>query len=181
MSRRPAPAPIPRSHAELKARPCNEIRIRDFERTRDLEAVRRCFIELQDVERAIDDRMPPGSEVVDAYLELLFKRAEMYLGKILVAESDGQVVGYVSVWAKTWSDEPDDGIVEHAYITDLVVLPTHRRLGIAGQLLETAEAYAKSHGAQYLRLGLKGGNARAKAFYLQAGFDEFELQLEKSL
>jgi ribosomal protein S18 acetylase RimI-like enzyme len=157
------------------------MRIREFDRDRDLSGVRECFIELQNVERSLDDRMPEGSAVADEYLKLLFERCEQYRGQLFVAESDGCIAGYVSVWARTRSDEPDDGPTEFAYISDFVVLPEYRRHGVARQLLARAEEYARSDGAVFLRLGVKGGNTTAYAFYAQAGFVEFSSQLEKKL
>ena len=155
--------------------------IREFDPVTDYLGVRECFIELQNVERSFDERMPEGSSVVDEYLKLLFERCQLYKGQIFVADIDGQVAGYVSVWGRTRSDEPDDGPAEFAYISDFCVLPEYRRFGIARRLLDRAEDYARSHGAECLRLGVKGGNLRAYAFYAHAGFTEVWSQLEKKL
>ena len=51
----------------------------------------------------------------------------------------------------------------------------------ARALLARAEEYARGEGAVWLRLGVKGGNAPAYAFYAKAGFTEFSSQLEKKL
>ena len=155
--------------------------IREFDRNRDYTGVRTCFIELQNVERSLDERMPEGSAIADEYLKLLFERCEQYRGTLFVADVGGCIAGYVGIWARTRSDEPDDGPTEFAYISDFVVLPEYRRHGIARALLARAEEYARDHGAVWLRLGVKGGNAPAYAFYAQAGFTEFSSQLEKKL
>ncbi len=155
--------------------------IREFDPSRDYTGVRECFIELQNVERSLDERMPEGSAIADEYLKLLFERCEQYRGKLFVADIGGCIAGYVAIWARTWSDEPDDGTTEFAHISDFVVLPEYRRHGLARQLLARAEEYARSEGAIWLRLGVKGGNAPAYAFYARAGFEEFSSQLEKKL
>jgi ribosomal protein S18 acetylase RimI-like enzyme len=155
--------------------------IREFDPSRDYTGVRECFIELQNVERSLDERMPEGSAIADEYLKLLFERCEQYRGKLFVAEIGGRVAGYVAIWARTRSDEPDDGTTEFAHISDFVVLPEYRRHGLARALLERAEDYARSDGAVWLRLGVKAGNTAAYAFYAKAGFEDFSSQLEKKL
>jgi GNAT superfamily N-acetyltransferase len=162
------------------------ITVRPYQPDHDLPALKRCFIELQDFERALDPRMPAGTAVVDDYLELLFSRCEQYRGQIFVAErtADGgrdPLVGYVCVWARTWSDEPDDGPLVFAFISDFLVLPDFRRQRIGQKLLEAAEAYARDHGARWLRLSMKAANEGAGAFYAACGFAPFEIQFEKSL
>ena len=162
------------------------IHVRPYIPDRDLSALRRCFTELQEFERALDPRMPAGAKVVDDYLTLLFERCEQYRGRIFVAEvrSDGfgeQVAGYVCIWARAWSDEPDDGPVEYAFISDFLVLPAYRRQHVGRELLRAAEAYAREHGARWLRLSMKAANDGARSFYTECGFEEFEVQFEKSL
>lgn len=157
------------------------MRIRPFDGDRDLSAVRECFVELQDFERGIDGRVPSGSEIAEEYLDLLFERCRRHDGCLLVAEVDGAVAGFVAVHARFRSDEPDDGPMELALVSDLAVLAASRRRGIGRRLLETAEAYARGRGARWLRLSVKGGNEPAKALYAKAGFRELEVHLEKAL
>jgi GNAT superfamily N-acetyltransferase len=162
------------------------ITVRPYQPDHDLPALKRCFIELQEFERALDPRMPAGVAVVDDYLELLFSRCEQYSGRIFVAEPTegvgrGSLAGYVCVWGRTWSEEPDDGPLVFAFISDFLVLPAFRRQRVGRRLLAAAEAYAREHGACWLRLGMKAANEGAGAFYAACGFAPFEVQLEKSL
>jgi ribosomal protein S18 acetylase RimI-like enzyme len=151
--------------------------IRPFDLDRDLSAVRECFVELQDLERGIDPRVPAGSEIAEEYLDLMFDRCRRYAGRVLVAE----VAGFVTVHARFRSEEPDDGPMEFALVSDLAVLAASRRRGIGRKLLEAAEAYAHGHGARWLRLSMKTGNEPATALYAKAGFRELEVHLEKAL
>jgi len=157
------------------------VEIREFDPARDHEAVRYCFVELQEVERALDPAMPSGEEIADAYLELMFKRCMEFDGEILVAESGGAIVGFVTVWRRYRSEEPDDDPSEHAYIADLVVAETHRGRGIGRRLLRHAESRARDAGNEVLRLSLKAGNLPAAALYAAEGFEESEILLQKKL
>jgi ribosomal protein S18 acetylase RimI-like enzyme len=154
--------------------------IRDFVAA-DLPAVRACFIELQDFERALDPRLPTGSGIADLYLEGLMRRCAAHAGRLFVSEEGGRVVGFVSVLAAVASDSPDDDPAPFAYVDDLVVLPDYRRQGHGRGLLERAVAYAIASGRSSLRLRVKGRNQQARAFYAEAGFAEYELELEKRL
>ena len=70
--------------------------IREY-RSSDYPAVRECFIELQEAERAIDGRLPSGASVADTCLHGLLERCRRLDGRLFVAETEGRVVGYASV------------------------------------------------------------------------------------
>jgi len=155
--------------------------IREFDPLRDRQAIRCCFIELQDFERNLDPRMPSGAQVADTYLDLMFERCREFAGVVLVAEMDQAVVGYVTVWTRFRSGEPNDDPTEHGFIPDLVVSAAHRGRGIGRRLLHAAEARAREAGARTIRLSVKAGNAAARSLYAAEGFGDAEIFLEKAL
>jgi ribosomal protein S18 acetylase RimI-like enzyme len=155
--------------------------IREFDPLRDRQAVRSCFAELQDFERSLDPRVPPGEHVADTYLDLMFQRCRDFAGVVLVAEMDQSVVGFVTIWTRYRSHEPDDDPAEHGYVSDLIVAATHRGRGIGRPLLRAAEARAREAGARTIRLSVKARNAGARYLYAAEGFEEAEIYLEKSL
>jgi ribosomal protein S18 acetylase RimI-like enzyme len=155
--------------------------IREFDPSRDLESVRGCFVQLQNVERSIRPGMPPGEQIADAYLDLMFRRCREFDGAVLVAEERNAVVGFVTVWTKYRSDEPDDDPAEHGFISDLVVSSANRGSGIGRALLCAAEARAREAGARVIRLSVIAGNVAAVSLYMADGFRESEIYLEKDL
>ena len=157
------------------------MKIREYEPSRDRQAVRTCFVDLQDFERKLDPRIPPGEQVADAYLDLMYRRCQEFDGALLVAEVDGVVVVFVTVLTRYRSPEPDDDPLEHGFVSDLVVLAAHRGRGFGRSLLRPAEAQARSAGAGVLRLSVKAGNAAALALYSGEGFAAWEIYLEKPL
>lgn len=155
--------------------------IRQYDPLHDRQSVRRCFVELQDFERNLDPRLPAGEHVADTYLDLMFQRCREFAGVVLVAEMDQAVVGFVTIWTRYRSCEPDDDPAEHGFVSDLVVSATHRGRGIGRRLVRAAEARAREAGARTIRLSVKAGNAGARSLYAAEGFKDAEIYLEKPL
>jgi hypothetical protein len=82
--------------------------IREYRAVDDLPAIRACLIELQEVERALDPRLPAGTAMASAYLDRLFTRCRQFAGQLFVADVEGRVTGFVSVLGAFRSEEPDD-------------------------------------------------------------------------
>jgi GNAT superfamily N-acetyltransferase len=143
--------------------------IREY-RPADASAIRGCVVELQDFERAIDSRLRPGETMADAYLDRLRARCVEAAGRLFVAEQDGSVVGFVSIFSREPFTELDDPPGTYALISDLVVLPPFRGQGIGRQLLERAEAFARESDARELRIGVLAENRVARQIYLAAEF-----------
>jgi ribosomal protein S18 acetylase RimI-like enzyme len=79
---------------------------------------------------------------------------------VFVAELQGKPAGYVAI------EESDTSL----RIEQLCVHPAHEEEGIGGQLLEWAEGYAISVGAERLEIVVESGNERAATFYRSRGF-----------
>ena len=60
-------------------------------------------------------------------------------------------------------------------VHDVVVMPSHRGRGIAGQLFAEVEAIARERGACKLTLEVLSGNRAARALYEKLGFDDYRL------
>ena len=155
--------------------------IRDYDPARDSAAVRALFVELHETERAIDPRMRPSEEIADDYLAKVFERARVYDGVLFVAEREGTVVGYVSVWRRYVSDELDDPPREMGYVSDLVVSAALRGQGVGRALLRRAEGCVREAGVTTLRLSVLAGNRGAIALYEDEGFAPVEVDMEKRL
>ena len=66
--------------------------VREY-RSQDAPLVRRCIVELQDFERAIDPRLRPGDSMADAYWDQLQARCATKNGRVFVGEVDGTYRG----------------------------------------------------------------------------------------
>ena len=83
-------------------------------------------------------------------------RAAARIGDTTVATVDGTVAGFVMVVG----DE-----VEQVYVSSL-----HRGTGVAAALMAEAERGVRANGHTTAWLAVVAGNARARAFYLSAGW-----------
>ena len=87
-------------------------------------------------------------------------REELGKGIFLVAERDGQAVGYVGCQT----------VLDEGYITNVAVSPDCRRQGIARMLIDTLTAQARERGLAFVTLEARASNAPAIALYEGAGF-----------
>ncbi|MGB5258545.1 MAG: GNAT family N-acetyltransferase [Woeseiaceae bacterium] len=152
-----------------------------FDKARHMEGLRQCLIELQDFERRLEPRMPEGIDIAEPYLAEMFKRCQHGGGRVLIAEVDGVVAGYATIFPKVQSEDLEDGDFEYALLSDLVVLERFRGQGLGRKLLQAAELYARTCKARYLRIGVLAGNGIAENLYANAGFSPRYVELEKVL
>lgn len=153
----------------------------DFDASKHLDRLRECLIELQDFERSLDPRMPPGSEIVDEYIPHMLDRCERCGGKILMAEVGREVAGFVTILTKVKSEELEDGDLEYGLVSELMVMERFRNQGLGRELLEEAELYARANEVRWLRIGVLAANQAADSLYSSMGFSSLYLELEKDL
>lgn len=157
------------------------MKILEFDEHSHVEGVRACLIELQDFEHQIDQRIPSGAEIVDAYIPEMMSRCESCDGRVFVAELNGEVVGYATILSRVTSEEIEDGGVEYGLISDLVTASGHRKQGVARALLDAAETFARKRGTKWLRVGALAANQLALGIYESRGFSKLYVELEKEL
>jgi GNAT superfamily N-acetyltransferase len=88
--------------------------------------------------------------------------------KVLVAESEGQLVGLVTfhVFELIYRPRPQ------CRLTALVVDENHRRRGIGARLVEAVHQAAREHGCFRVELTTRTGRGEAIPFYTALGFTE---------
>ncbi len=77
----------------------------------------------------------------------------------LVAEADGQVVGYIVASGKS-----------RVHIANIAVIPGLRRRGIGRMMIRAAEEFGRSIGAGLFLLEVRESNRSARSFYRSLGF-----------
>ena len=98
-------------------------------------------------------------------LRTIFKRRGVVL-ELSQAEFEGErIVGYTLNALSTWNG------VASAYDSGTGVVPSHRRRGVARQLLESSFPALRARGARQMVLEVLEENARAVALYRALGFE----------
>lgn len=84
---------------------------------------------------------------------------------MLVADEAGAMLGYAQVQRRTGSSL--------ARLTSVAVAKAGAGRGIGSQLVEAAEASARRHGCNRMRLEVRADNQRARALYERTGYALF--------
>ena len=155
--------------------------IRPYDPARDRDAVLFCIVELQEFERVLEPSLPHGEGMADAYLETIFERVAKHSGRVFVAEVERTVVGFVAILGRVEPEASDEEQTIHAYVSDLVVLPTYRNRGLGRRLLDAAEQFARALGTKRLDISVLSKNPAAARLYRDFGFGDFRIQMAKRL
>jgi len=114
------------------------------------------------------------------------ERADEYLlgliedenADFLLAERNGEIVGFSQLSFKWTRDIPVLVPCKFAYIQDFVVREDLRGQGIGAALMEASKDWARARGAGYLRLGVLAGNLGAQRFYARHGLAPQAITME---
>ena len=156
------------------------VRIREYQ-SEDQERLEACILELQNFEHALEPDRVEGARIVARNREELLAIVRQNRGQIFMAEVNAEVVGFVCVCLEHEENVYLSTLVDYAYISDLVVLPSHRGRGYGTALLQKAEEFARLQGMTMLKIQVLVKNQQATSVYLHAGFRPYELALLKPL
>ena len=138
--------------------------------------------ELQGFEAKLYELMKPAGEIGPWYLDLVEEYSRKEDGTILIAWEAGRAVGYASIFTKVEEDGKREEVpYTYAYVGDLVVTAPARGRGIARQLLDACEDYARRAGRAELRITVLAENNRARDVYREFGFDDLHIDMRKKL
>jgi DNA-binding HxlR family transcriptional regulator/GNAT superfamily N-acetyltransferase len=150
----------------------------------DRETLVRFMINLQEYERSLHPSRSHGKIIGDdhlGYLENIVKQLE---GRILVAESNQQLFGFIVCFIEEM-EEGDKHIIEEqrrfGYISDLYVLPEGRGQGIGKALVKQAENHFHNLGLFSVKISFLHNNYQAEKLYYRLGYQPYENIYEKRL
>jgi ribosomal protein S18 acetylase RimI-like enzyme len=121
----------------------------------------------------------PRADMAEVYGRFLGGQAEQPDKLVLVAELDGEVVGYAYAGV-----EGNDYMALRGpagVIYDLVVDPAHRRQGIGAGLLDAAQAALAARGEPRVVLSTADRNIVAQQMFEKAGFRRTMIEMTREL
>jgi GNAT superfamily N-acetyltransferase len=116
-----------------------------------------------------------------AQYDALLERIAYSQGRLVVAESDGIVVGLMAFVVEEEAAAATEELRRYGMVVDLVVQEEHRRQGVATMLLEEAERLTRAEGLQRLVVTSIAGNDEAERTYRAFGFAPFLTIMVKPL
>jgi len=147
----------------------------------DLQAIGRLAAILVRTHHDFDPQrfIPATPHTAQGYAHFLGTQLEKPDVVVLVAEREGEVVGYAYA-----------GVEEHDWMTlrgragalyDIVVDPAHRRLGLARALLEAVLEELGGKGVPRVVLSTAEKNAEAQRLFERAGFRRTMIEMTREL
>ena len=123
--------------------------------------------------------LSPGGDPEKGYAWFLGTQIDRTDCVVLVAEREGQVVGYVYAGLEelSWKELRDAA----GFIHDVVVDDRGRRLGVATALIEAAADWLRAHGAPRVMLWTAEQNEGAQKLFAKLGFRRTMVEMTREL
>ena len=148
-------------------------------KSRDMAFIAEIWLKLAEEMAALDERVATRPEAEILWAKWSGARLRDESSCILVAEVDGNVVGYLL--GHVDEAQPIYQKRRHALISDLYVQSDHRRQGLATKLVEEAFAFFREKEVDHVRMNVLKANEAAHAFWEKQGAADFLERLWKPL
>lgn len=147
----------------------------------DLPAIGRLGAQLVQLHHEFDPKrfIPATARTEQGYASFLGTQLEAPKAFVLVAEQEGEVVGYSYAGLEEIDYMALRGPAGAIY--DLVVDPRHRGAGIGRMLLDAALAALEARGAPRVVLSTAEANAPAQRLFARAGFRRTMIEMTREL
>ena len=123
--------------------------------------------------------LSPGTNPEQGYAWFLGTQIEDEHSVVLVAELDGQLIGYVyaAIEPLSWKELRD----EAGFIHDLVVEPLHRDSGAGSLLLDAAIEWLRGRGVARVMLWTAEQNTGGQRLFARKGFRRTMVEMTREL
>jgi ribosomal protein S18 acetylase RimI-like enzyme len=147
----------------------------------DLEAIGRLGALLLRAHYHFDPQrfLSPGADAEDGYAWFLGTQIDRDEALVLVAERDGDIVGYLyaGIEPHNWKE-----LRERAgYVHDILITEDTRGTGIGRELMDAAFAWMREQGVPRVLLWTAASNERARSLFERLGFRATMVEMTKEL
>ena len=132
----------------------------------DAEGITRVYLESAEHHASLDPRywVPDADSITARYREGRQHAPDAEQSVTLIAELADEITGFVDARLDR-SPDPMHREILYCHAVEIAVSRRHQSHGIGGQLLQAAEDWGRSHGAEMALLEFNAANTRAGDFY----------------
>ncbi len=153
--------------------------VREARLPADKPAIIEFIMALQRYQSLLEPNRRFDQEMAEEHFATLVERARR--GRIFIAERAGQPIG----WTIVYEEETEIFICHDerrfAYLAELYVVRDARGTGIAYELIDACEGWARQAGYTTMRIDLLARNERAAHAYAKAGYEPYSQEVRKRL
>jgi GNAT superfamily N-acetyltransferase len=153
--------------------------IRELRRDEIESLVFDCWLPFAEEMAALDEYNALAEDIEE---DALTHRREQFENEdvvIYVAVENGHLVGYVSAERSDTAPVFQRGMAVN--VAELYVIKSHRREGVASELMDHAERWAAERGAERVTLSVNRANGSARALYNRRGYDVRRHKMDKTI
>lgn len=147
--------------------------------SKDLDALKVLSFDFLSSEAKKEPSYEPEYALTESSANYLLKRVNSENSLFLVVEEESNLVGFLIGYIGKIPDARKS--MKPAVLDEIYVADKFRGKGVGKKLLQKFQDWAKSHGANKLRVGTHFRNDGAIKFYKDAGFEDFYVKLEKKI
>ena len=149
----------------------------------ELELLRPLWLALHQHHREVQPSLPlqPDDDVSWRARSETYRRwLEHDAAVILVAETEGAVVGYAVAHLETGADDDTFAFgAQYAELYTMSVLPGSRRRRVGSHLLDAMDEALRERSIEIVTVAAMAGNDRALDFYRRRGFEPLEMTFHR--
>ncbi|HEV57741.1 MAG TPA: GNAT family N-acetyltransferase [Phycisphaerales bacterium] len=137
----------------------------------DVAAVVPIWAELMEIHARLDPFFTCCEDAAERFAEYIVGNITKDNWHVLVAEADGQVVGYLQGSIETCP--PILATQRYGNVHDMAVTAAYRRRGVGRKLVRQALAWFRSQGVTRFEVSMSIHNRTARAFWQSLGFEPY--------
>ncbi len=140
-------------------------------KSKDIDQIAALWKEMMDYHISLDEHFQLVSDGEKAYSEYLVSILDNYDYSVLVAEEEGEVVGYTI--GMILANPAVFSLARYGFIAEMAVTQSRQKSGIGLQMWNHIRKWFYRRGIEVIQLNVSPRNERGYNFWKKVGFSEF--------